>query len=56
VRKPAIGNKFGVPIALQHEAGLERDLRLRRMLAEVPHHGGEHVLSGLQEARDVHIS
>ena len=49
-----IGNAFGVAVALQDEAGLEGDLGFGRMLAEVPHDGGEHVLPGLQEARDVH--
>ena len=52
-RGAGIGNAFGVAVALQDEGGLEGDLGFRRMLAEVPHHGGEQVFPGLQEACDV---
>ena len=53
-RGAGIGNALGVAIALEDEGGLEGDLGFGRMLAEVPHDGGEQVFAGMEEAGDVH--
>ncbi len=45
---PGIGHALGRAVALQQEAGFEGDLRFRRHLAEIPHHGRQHIAPGLE--------